>query len=395
MRNRVLLSVAAVLMGFAVFSNSAQAETYRLAVNEPLTGSWANFGEGIFNSFKLAIDEANEAKLFGKDKVEVVRDDNAGDTPQGVALATKEGTDPSVVGALCCWVSGLGLASHSVYNRYELPVILSGSNDHRTTRPFHDSKVVFRNSPYDLINMKLAATYAVQIGGFKRIFMVDDNTAFSKTQVEEFSKVAKELGGDAVIIGGESLAVGDSDFSALITKIKDENPDLIYYGGRIVEASLFRQQATKLGLTAPMMTSGGVFSDKFISMTGEAAEGTLASFWGLPLDAYPDGRGVKFKKAYEKAKFNNPYETFGPMAYAAGQVYAQAIAAAQKKGPVTRQAVLNELNGNLFKTLIGDFRFDENGMPDLLHIAIYRVEHGVWKIMYRTDKKATKLLPVK
>jgi len=91
---------------------------------------------------------------------------------------------------------------------------------------------------------------------------------------------------------------------------------------------------------------------------------------------------------------NDPYETFGPMAYAAGQVYVQAVAAAQKKGKVTRAAILKELNTGKFKTLIGDFSFDENGMLDILHIAIYRVENGKWQIKYRTDRKATTLTKV-
>jgi ABC-type branched-subunit amino acid transport system substrate-binding protein len=138
-----------------------------------------------------------------------------------------------------------------------------------------------------------------------------------------------------------------------------------------------------------------VFSDTYIQITGAPAEGSLASFWGLPLEYYPEGRGAKFGRDYEAAKFNQPYESFGPMAYAAGEVFVQATVAAKKKGKVTREAVLKELENGEFKTLIGDFKFDKNGMLDLLHIAIYRVENGKWQIKYRTDRHATKLEAVK
>jgi branched-chain amino acid transport system substrate-binding protein len=187
------------------------------------------------------------------------------------------------------------------------------------------------------------------------------------------------------------VVAGEKDFTPLLTKIKPLNPDAVFYSGRIIEASLIRQQMNKLGINAPMMSSGGVFSVKYIEITGKDAEGTLASFWGLPMELYPDGRGLKFEKDYAAAKFNNPYESFGPMAYAAGQVFVQAIASAQKKGKVTREAVLKELETGKFKTLIGDFAFDQHGMLDILHIAIYRVENGKWQIKYRTDRKATKL----
>lgn len=388
MKRRISLiaTLAAVL---ALACGPAWAKTYKLHVNLPLSGSWSNFGEGMYNSFKLAIDQGNASGLLGDDKLEVIRGDNAGDTAQGVGLATKAGADKDVIGAFCCWVSGIGIATHATYNRYGLSVILGGSNDHRSSRPFHQSKVVFRNSPYDLINMRMAAVFATNRAGFKRIFTIDDNSAFATTQVKEFSKVAKETGD--VVIGHESIVPGEKDFTPLLTKLKPTKPDLLFFGGRIIEASLIRQQMKKIGLDVPMMSSGGVFSETFIKITGAPAEGFLASFWGLPMANYPEGRGLQFEKDYAAAKFNNPYESFGPMAYAAGQVYVQAVAAAQKKGAVTRKAILKELETGKFKTLIGDFSFDENGMLDILHIAIYRVENGKWQIKYRTDRKATTL----
>lgn len=387
-----ILAGAALMLLSA--TTSVQAETYKLFVNLPLSGPWSNFGEGMYNSFKLAVDQGNESGVLGDNKLELVRGDNAGDSAQGVSLATKAGTDPKVVGAFCCWVSGIGIATHSIYNRYGLPVILGGSNDHRSSRPFHDSKVVFRNSPYDLINMKMAAHYAVSVAKYKKIFVIDDNSAFAVTQVDEFAKVAKKEAGDAVIIGRESIVPGEKDFTSLLTKIKPMEPDLLFFGGRIVEASLIRQQMVKLGYKAPIMSSGGTFSETLIKITGEAANGFLASFWGLPMEYYPEGRGVKFEKDYAAAKFNQSYESFGPMAYAAGQVYVQAVAAAGKKGKVTRESVLAELNSGTFKTLLGDFKFDKDGMLDILHIAIYEVVDGKWKILYRTDRTATELMKV-
>jgi branched-chain amino acid transport system substrate-binding protein len=388
---RLLKMVVASAALMTATAAPAASETYKLAVNLPLSGSWANFGDGMHNSFKLAIDQANASGILGKDVIEVIRGDHAGDTAQAVGLATKAGTDPSVVGAFCCWASGIGIATHAIYNRYKLPTILGGSNDHRSSRPYHNSKVIFRNSPYDLINMKIAANYVTQVAKFKRVFLIDDNTPFAVTQCNEFAKVAKADAGDGIIVGRESIVAGEKDFNSLLTKIKTLNPDLLYFGGRIVEASLIRQQMIKLGLNVPLMSSGGVFSETYINITGDAAEGSLASFWGLPLEYYPEGRGVKFGKDYEAAKFNQQYESFGPMAYAAGEVFVQAIVAAKAKGKVTREAVLNELSTGAFKTLLGDLKFDKNGMLDILNIAIYRVEKGKWRIKYRTDRQATKL----
>jgi branched-chain amino acid transport system substrate-binding protein len=386
-----ILATATLLFGL---SAAAPAAEYKLSTNLPLTGSWANYGVGMNNAFKLAVDQANGSGKLGDLKITVVDGDNAGSASQAVSLATKAGADPLVMGAFCCWASEFGIATHSIYQRYGLPIILGGSNDHRSSRPFHSDAVVFRNSPYDLINMKFAATYAAEVAKFKHIYLLDDGSAFGRTQVDEFAKVVGEKAGKEVLIGRESIAQGEKDFTPLLTRLKSLNPDMIYFGGRIIEASLMRQQMVRLGLKAPMMTSGGTFSDTFLKITGPAAEGTLASFWGLPMNVYPEGRGLAFEKAYAAAKFNNSYEAFGPMAYAAGEVYVQAIAAAAKAGKVTREAVLNELNTMEFKTLIGNFHFDKNGMPSTIHIAIYEVKNGKWQILMQTDSTATNLVKV-
>ena len=148
---------AAAAVAFCYSAGMASAAEYGLATNLPLTGAWANYGVGMQNSFQLAIDQANASGALGDIKIRVIPGDDAGTATQTVNLATKAGADPIVVGAFCCWASEFGIATHSIYQRYNLPVILGGSNDHRSSRPFHPDTVVFRNSPYDLINMKFAS----------------------------------------------------------------------------------------------------------------------------------------------------------------------------------------------------------------------------------------------
>ena len=68
--------------------------------------------------------------------------------------------------------------------------------------------------------MKMLATYATNYAKLKRIFTIDDNTAFSVTQVNEFTKAAIKLHGKGRIIGRESVQLGEKDFTPLITKLK-------------------------------------------------------------------------------------------------------------------------------------------------------------------------------
>ena len=94
--------------------------------------------------------------------------------------------------------------------------------------------------------MKFAAIYATEVAKFKRIYLIDDSSAFGRTQVDEFAKVAEDKGGKSVMIGRESIAQGEKDFTPLLTRIKPLNPDLVYFGGRIIEASLMHEDAEPL-----------------------------------------------------------------------------------------------------------------------------------------------------
>src|SRR5262249_41258785 len=114
---------AAAALTFCFSVGGASTAEYALATNLPLTGALAKYGVGMQNSFQLAIDQANASGALSDIKIRVIAGDNAGAATQTVSLATKAGADPTVMGAFCCWASEFGIATHSIYQRYNLPVI--------------------------------------------------------------------------------------------------------------------------------------------------------------------------------------------------------------------------------------------------------------------------------
>jgi branched-chain amino acid transport system substrate-binding protein len=87
-------AIAAALFTLCL-SAAAPADEYGLATNLSLTGSWANYGVGMQNSFRLAIDQANASGALGANKIRLIPGDNAGTATQAVSLATKAGADPN------------------------------------------------------------------------------------------------------------------------------------------------------------------------------------------------------------------------------------------------------------------------------------------------------------
>ena len=102
-------------------------------------------------------------------------------------------------------------------------------------------------------------------------------------------------------LGTEKTTDKDTDFKALVTKIKATNPDVIYYGGIYNAGALLTKQSKDGGIKAPLMGGDGLYDAEFIKLAGAAAaEGDFATSVGLPLDKLP--KGQEFKAAF-KAKF--------------------------------------------------------------------------------------------
>ena len=73
----------------------------------------------------------------------------------------------------------------------------------------------------------------------------------------------------------EAITQGDKDFSALISKMKEEGIDVIYYPGYATEAGLIVRQARDQGLKAQFIGFSGLLTEAYWRITGPAGEGTL------------------------------------------------------------------------------------------------------------------------
>ncbi len=115
------------------------------------------------------------------------------------------------------------------------------------------------------------------------------------------------------------------DFKAILTKIKATNPDLVYYGGADSQAGPIVKQMKTLGFRAPLMAGEMVKTDTFIKIAGDAADGTVASLAGLPMNEMPGG--ADYEARYKK-RFNEDVQTYSPYAYNGAMAMFNAMKAA-------------------------------------------------------------------
>jgi branched-chain amino acid transport system substrate-binding protein len=152
----------------------------------------------------------------------------------------------------------------------------------------------------------------------------------------------------------EGINTGEKDYSALVSKLKQANVDVVYFGGLHTEAGLIIRQMRDQGMKAPLMGGDGIVSAEFVSIAGPGAEGTLMTF-------SPDPRknpNAKDAVAKFKAKNIDP-EAYTLYAYAAVEILKAAAEQAKSTDPKKIAEVMKQ--GKPYKTVIGDISFDKKG----------------------------------
>ena len=147
---------------------------------------------------------------------------------------------------------------------------------------------VFRVCGRDDAQGAVAGKYLADHYKGKNVAIIHDKTAYGKGLADETKKAANKLGVKEAMY--EAINQGDKDFTALVSKMKQANIDVIYFGGYQTEAGLIVRQARDQGLKAPLIGGDALVTEEFWKITGPAGEGTLMTF-------APDPRKVPAAKA--------------------------------------------------------------------------------------------------
>jgi len=218
--------------------------------------------------------------------------------------------------------------------------------------------------------------------GFKSAVVIDDSTPYGEGLAAEFKNKFEELGGEVAFT--EKTSDKDTDFNALVTKIKAENVDLIYYGGIYNAGALLAKQASDAGIKAPLMGGDGLYDAEYVNLAGkDAAEGDLCTSVGLPIADLP--KGQEFTDAYKAMFPNDEIAAYDAYAYDAANVIISSILKAAKDKdvaslmtPAGKDAVIANVAAFSGDGVTGAIAFDANGDTTNKAITTYQVENGAW-----------------
>ncbi|MFY9624563.1 MAG: branched-chain amino acid ABC transporter substrate-binding protein [Rhodoplanes sp.] len=347
MINRKILALALGL-GLALVG-SAQAQV-KFGVAGPLTGGSAAFGAQLKQGVEQAVEDINAAGGILGQKIELEVGDDRGDPKEGVSVANKFAAD-GVKFVIGHFNSGVTIPSSEVLQDNGILAITPAATNPRVTE--RNMWNIFRVCGRDDQQGGMAGGIIADKYKGKRIAIVHDKTTYGQGLAEETRKVLHAKGIKEVMY--EGVNKDDKDFTALVSKLKAANPDLVYWGGLHDTGGIILRQMRDQGLRAPLMGGDGLADDEFAAIAGPGAEGTLMTF-------SPDPRtNPKNKEIVELFRKNRGFEpqAYTLYSYAAMQIVKQAAEEAKSLDPKKVAEVIR--SGRPFDTVLGTLSFDKKG----------------------------------
>ena len=345
---------AALLVGLlltAALPASAQPGPIRVGASLSLTGAYAKPGLYGREGYALCQKQLNEgARVLGR-TVELVLYDDRSDPQTGVRLYEKLITEDRVELVMGPYSSAITEAVANVTEKYKklmlAPLGSAGSIWEKGRR-----YVIMLVSPAEVYLEGLIDLAARN--GLKSIALIYEDTLFPKTSVRGAIALARKRGLEVVL--QEAYPKAQTDFAALLTKIKAAAPDVLAAATYFDDVVAITRQMRELDVNVRMFgTTVGGDLPEFYKALGRTAEFVYGASQWEPGLSYPGAR--EFAAAYE-SEFGRPPSYHAAAAYAACMLMAEAINRTGSLDPERLRDYLLKLSTT---TVFGAFDVDERG----------------------------------
>lgn len=327
----------------------ASADVVKIAAVGPLTGPITQYGDMMREGIMTAVEKYNAEGGVDGHTFEIVKVDDACEPKQGPISANtvvNQGIH-FVVGPVC---SGATLGSAPIFDEQGIVMITPNATSPAVTEG-KGYRYIFRTIGRDDQQGEVAAQYIAQ-KKFKKIAILHDKQSYGQGIAAATRESLQKLGVKTVVF--EGINAGESDYSSLLTKLKSDGIDLVYYGGYHPELGLLLRQSRELGFKAQFMGAEGAGNPEINAIAGKAVEGMLLT---LPRDFSLLPENKEIVKLF-RDKGRDPSGAFQLSAYAATQAIAEAIRAT--KGTDTEK-IADWLHSHQVKTVIGDLTWQMSG----------------------------------
>lgn len=332
-----------------------------------LTGAAAQYGAGQKNALELAVKNLNEA---GGVTYELTVEDDQTDPKQAIQVFEGFVNDgaSAIIGPT---LSNIAKQTDPVAQQNQVPV-LGVSNTASGITEIGD--YVFRVSLTEEAVIPQTVTAAKESLGLEKVVvMYSNDDAFTESGYEAFADALEE--NDVEVVETLTFSKGDTDFHALLDKVKGTDADAIVVSGLLEAAIPLVTQAREIGIDLPIVGGNGFNSPALLEGAGDAAESVIVgAAWNSASD---NQQNVAFLEDYEAAYDGQP-DQFAAQSYAGMQVIDEAVRAGCSGEGEDIKTHLGQIEN--VPTVLGEVSIDEN--RDAVHEALVQVvEDGKFTIL--------------
>ncbi|MGQ7791845.1 branched-chain amino acid ABC transporter substrate-binding protein [Faunimonas sp. B44] len=344
-----------------------------IATAGPMTGQYAAFGAQMKAGAEQAVEDINAAGGVNGEKLVLEIGDDACDPRQAVAVANQL-AGKGVVFVAGHFCSGSSIPASAVYSEEGI-IQISPASTNPTFTEERPGPGIYRVCGRDDQQGAVAGEYLASHFGDKKIAIVHDKTAYGKGLADETMKAMEAAGKKADLY--EAYTAGEKDYTALVSKLKQEGIGILYVGGYHTEAGLMARQMRDQGMDTIIVSGDALVTDEYWAITGDAGEGTLMTF-------SPDPRkSEKAAPIVEKFRAKNiEPEGYVLYTYAAIQAWAEAVT---KAGSTEFDPVVAALDEGQFDTVLGNLEFDDKGDVTLPGYVFYEWKDGQYDYLEGAD----------
>jgi branched-chain amino acid transport system substrate-binding protein len=311
---------------------------FEVAAGEPLTiaSALSITGDTAFlgNDSNFGIDVAKEdrGQVLGRE-VEVVKEDGGcGDAASGQTAAQAIVANPAILGVIGTTCSRTAVTAMQVLGPAKIVMISPSNTAPGLTNPDHEQyggEFFFRTAYNDKVQGAAVAKYACEVLKVDSAATVHDGSPYADQLQQVFAEQFAEQC-DGTVTSVNAMAVGDTDFRPLLTKIAAETPDMIFMPIFDPEGPLMVNQSRDIPALADTIFFGadGVKDAGFVQAAGTVAEEIGMYFSGPDLNfggAYTDDF---LPKLLELEGSEQPQAPYHAHAYDAFNILMDAIVSA-------------------------------------------------------------------
>ena len=348
MRSILLCAMAA----FATASAArAEANPVVIGASVSLSGTYAASGRYSIEGTQLWVDDVNKrGGLLGR-PVRLVYYDDKSDANTGVQLYEKLITADKVDLIVGPYSSGVTSAVSTVAEKHHMVMLGPEAAD---------VKIYLRGYKYNFQAQTQAGRYMLgaitlaKANGYKTLAMLAEDTAFPKAVSAEVAKMAGEYG--LKVVFDETYPKGTSDFSALLTKVKQIGPDVLFANSYLPDSQGILRQCHELGVDAKMFAVAVGAAEPEFGNLGATAEYVFGATQWAP--TMPWLGNPEFIKAYQQ-KFNRAPDYHSAANYASMQVLEAAV---KQVGSLDQDKLAAAISKLKLDTVYGRFEVDSRGV---------------------------------